>query len=70
MSLIDYPYSSPISQIPRGAIIILRTESAAVCEACPRGAACPGTDPHPPVRGQQALGHHALEGGDLRGWVG
>lgn len=28
MSLIDYPYSSLISQILRGTIIILRTESA------------------------------------------
>lgn len=28
MSLIDYPYSSLISQILRGAIIILSTESA------------------------------------------
>lgn len=69
MSLIEYPYSSLISQILRGAIIILCTGSARRCERpVPWGGTCTVTDPHPPVSGQQALQqHHTLEGGDVRG---
>lgn len=67
MSLIDYPYSRLISQRLRGAITVLSTESARRCERpvprVPRAQSRTST----PVSRQQALQHHPLKGGDLRG---